>query len=420
MDQHKNYFPKNFYWGGSTCSYQVEGGNVNQWSVWELEHASELAKTAEKRLGWVPAWDHVKHKAESPANYICGRGIEHIKRYSEDFSLARELNLNAFRFGIEWSRVEPEEGVWNKKAWDHYKAYVAEMRRSGLEPFLNIWHWTVPVWFAEKGGFTKRSNLKYWDRYVAKICEELDLEHVRHILTINEPNVYASFSYMTGEWVPQHKNPLEFVKVYYNLVRAHRRAYRIIKDKYPNIKIGIAHQMANIQSKRPHNLIDVVTTKWMRYSWNWWFLRRIRRSQDFVGINYYFSDYYKGFWRANPKTPLNDLGWYMEPEGLYPLVLRAWARFKKPIYITENGVADMRDEYRQWWLQETMIALNRALSEGIDVAGYFHWSLLDNFEWKYGWWPEFGLVHVDRKTMKRTIRPSALWWAKEIAASREK
>jgi beta-glucosidase len=334
--------------------------------------------------------------------------------------LARELNLNAFRFGIEWSRVEPEEGVWNKKAWDHYKAYVAEMRRSGLEPFLNIWHWTVPVWFAEKGGFTKRSNLKYWDRYVAKICEELDLEHVRHILTINEPNVYASFSYMTGEWVPQHKNPLEFVKVYYNLVRAHRRAYRIIKDKYPNIKIGIAHQMANIQSKRPHNLIDVVTTKWMRYSWNWWFLYRIRRHQDFIGINYYFSDYYRGFWRANPKTPLNDLGWYMEPEGLYPLILRAWAHFKKPIYITENGVADHRDEYRQWWMQETMIALNRALSEGIDVAGYFHWSLLDNFEWKYGWWPEFGLVKVDRKTMKRTIRPSAKWWANEIKLSQEK
>jgi beta-glucosidase len=110
----------------------------------------------------------------------------------------------------------------------------------------------------------------------------------------------------------------------------------------------------------------------------------------------------------------------MEPEGLYPLILRAWAHFKKPIYITENGVADHRDEYRQWWMQETMIALNRALSEGVDVAGYFHWSLLDNFEWKYGWWPEFGLVKVDRKTLKRTVRPSAKWWANEIKLSREK
>ena len=153
----------------------------------------------------------------------------------------------------------------------------------------------------------------------------------------------------------------------------------------------------------------------MRYFWNWWFLKRIRKYQDFVGFNYYFADYYKGFKVSNPQFPLNDLGWYMEPEGLYPSLLRAWAHFKKPIIITENGVADMHDQYRQWWIEETIIAMERAISEGIEIKGYFHWSLLDNFEWSFGWWPKFGLVEVDREHgMKRTIRPSAKWFAERI------
>ncbi|MDZ7786209.1 MAG: family 1 glycosylhydrolase, partial [Candidatus Saccharibacteria bacterium] len=166
---------------------------------------------------------------------------------------------------------------------------------------------------------------------------------------------------------------------------------------------------------------DQFSTKYMRVFWNWWFLRRIRRHQDFVGINYYFTDYFKGFMnRENPEVPVSDLGWYMEPEGLYPLMLRTWVRYKKPIYVTENGLADAKDEYRRWWIEETIVAMERALSEGVDLRGYLHWSLLDNFEWKYGWWPQFGLIEVDRKTMKRTVRPSAQWFAGRIAEFKEK
>jgi beta-glucosidase/6-phospho-beta-glucosidase/beta-galactosidase len=181
--------------------------------------------------------------------------------------------------------------------------------------------------------------------------------------------------------------------------------------------IGVASQLANIQAKRPHNIIDETITMWMRYIWNWWYLNRIRNQQDFIGFNYYFTDYYKGIRRDNPGAPRNDLGWYMEPEGLYPLLIRVKAHYKKPIIITENGVADHRDEYRQWWIEETIVAMERAMSEGVELHGYFHWSLLDNFEWKYGWWPKFGLVHVDREHgMKRTIRPSSEWFAKKIIA----
>ncbi len=415
----KSIFPKDFYWGASTASHQVEGGNHNDWTVWELAHAAELAKTAKERLSSIPTWPDFKDEAQDANNYVSGNGIDHYGRYKEDFDILQKLNMNAFRFGIEWARLEPEEGVWDDEAIAHYRDYLKELRARNIEPFLNIWHWTMPVWFVEKGGFKKRSNIKYFVRFVAKISEEFG-QDLRHIITLNEPNVYATFGYLTGEWPPQEKSPISFILVYYNLVVAHKRAYRLLKKAHPHLQIGIAQQLANIQAKRPHDIRDEISTKVMRYFWNWWFYRRIRNQQDFIGFNYYFTDYYRNARKDNPSIPLNDLGWYMEPEGIYPLLLRIWAHHKKPIFITENGVADANDQYRQWWLEETIIAMERALSEGVDLRGYLHWSLLDNFEWKYGWWPKFGLVEVDRKHgMKRTIRPSAKWLAKLLHEFRQ-
>lgn len=419
MDKYKNQFPKNFLWGASTASHQVEGGTHNQWSVWELQVANDQASSAKRRLGWLPSWQEVKDKAEDPNNYISGNGVDHYRRYQEDFSLIKKLNLNSFRFGIEWSRIEPEEGLFNQQAIDHYKKYIKELKKQGIEPMLNIWHWTLPIWFEEKGGFKNRANLKFWDRFIELISKEF-APQVRNIITLNEPNVYASHSYVMGWWPPQETGWLHGSQVIWNLVLAHKRAYRILKKHKPSLNIGIATQLANIQAKRPHNFFDQVMTKWMRYFWNWWFLNRINKYQDFVGFNYYFTDYYKVTKRVNPEVPTNDLGWYMEPEGLYPLLLRVWTRYRKPIMVTENGVADANDQYRQWWLEESLVAMERALSEGVNLVGYYHWSLLDNFEWAYGWWPKFGLVEVDRKTMKRTIRPSAIWFAKEVKRIRGK
>ncbi len=413
-DKTNNYFPKHFFWGASTAAHQVEGGNVNQWSVWELANAKEFSQLAHTRISGLPKWDDIKIQAELPENYISGRGVDHFKRYKEDFDILQQLNLNAFRFGIEWSRIEPEEGKWDEVAIEHYRKYIRELRTRRIEPFANLWHWTVPTWFAEKGGFKQRSNVRYFSRFIQKVADEL-VDDLTYIITLNEPNVYTTFSYIVGEWPPEEKNVWTGITVYRNLLRAHKEAYHILKRQKPQLQIGLAAQLANIQAKRPHNIIDTIATKWMRYYWNWWFLNRCRNEQDFIGFNYYFSDYYRGFRRDNPKVPLNDLGWYMEPEGLHPLLLRVWSHYKKPIFITENGLADASDDYRRWWLEETIVAMEKAISEGVDVRGYLHWSLLDNFEWKYGWWPKFGLVEIDRQNgMQRKVRPSAKWFAQRI------
>ena len=407
---------KPFFWGASTASHQVEGGTVNQWSVWELSIAAEHAKHAKRELGWLPSWDRVAAQATSPENYVSGKGVEHYSRYKEDFEIAQTLGLNAFRFSIEWSRLEPQEGKWDAAEFQHYRDYIAELRSRDIEPFLNIWHWTIPTWFAEKGGFVKQANLIYFEKLVQKISEEL-LSDVHYVITLNEPNVYMGLSYGDGLWPPQERNQLKAIWVYWNLARAHKRAWRILKAKKPSIKIGVAQQLANIQALRPGHWLDESVVKVMRYFWNWWWLNRLRNYQDFIGFNYYFTDYYRGFSKQNPKSPVNDLGWYMYPQGILPLMQRIAAHYPgRPIIITENGLADANDEHRQWWLSETMKALDTAKTQDIPMMGYLHWSLLDNFEWAYGWWPKFGLVAVDRENgMKRTVRPSAVWWAKEIA-----
>ncbi|HEX3568794.1 MAG TPA: glycoside hydrolase family 1 protein [Candidatus Saccharimonadales bacterium] len=407
-------FPKDFFWGASTASHQVEGGTDTQWDAWERANAERLVTTAEKRLSWLPDWQGIKAQATDPANYICGNGVEHYQRYREDFQILKQLNMNAFRFSIEWARIEPREGEWDAAAIQHYHDYIAELRRLGIEPFLTLWHWTMPRWFTDKGGFERRENVRYFERYAAKIAEEFG-SNVRHMIILNEPNIYTLISYGIAEWPPQRKNPLLVLRVYRHLVRAHTLAARAIKKQCPDVRVGIAMAMETSRPLSPHNPLNKIVPAAVRYLWNFWFVDRIKHHLDFVGINFYSTSYYKWYGpQANPKTPVNDLGWYMEPRGLEELLGRVHRRYGKPLFITENGAADRKDQDRTWWLQETVAAMQGAIDAGVDLRGYLHWSLLDNFEWSHGWWPEFGLVHVDRKTMQRTIRPSAQWLADQL------
>ena len=413
-------FPEDFLWGASTSAHQVEGGMHNQWSEWELKNAEELARTAEERNGWLPNWQAIKPYATDPANYISGAGIDHYNRYKEDFTILESLGLNALRFGIEWSRVQPDEDRWDEDAIRHYHEYIDELNRRGIEPVMTLWHWTEPLWFTEKGAFEKRTNIRYFERYVERMAQEFG-HKVRYTLTLNEPNMYAFFGYLAGSWPPQRKNPLKFVQVYRNLTIAHNRAYRVLKAANPELRISFAAQLAYSKPGNPRNPIDRIGVKLSDYLANWWFMNRVRGQLDFVALNFYYTNYVHGIVMKNPKQPVNDLGWYMEPANIRPMARELYRRYKKPILITENGVPDFGDENRSWWIQETMQALSQGLQDGIPLIGYMYWSLLDNFEWNSGWWPKFGLVAVDRENgMRRTVHPSARWFQQYITSVRRK
>lgn len=413
-DHQKTNFPKHFMWGASTSGHQVDGDLHDQWTQWEKKHKKINADSAVAHLGQHPSLKRISEDALDPENYVSGNGVDHRNRFRQDFDILKDLNFNAFRFSIEWSEIEPREGHWNQDAIDHYRTYIAELRKRDINPVPNLWHWTHPLWFEKKGAFTKKRNIKYFERYVEKVTEEL-LKDISHIVIINEANNYASLGYITGIWPPQKHNAALGFRVIYNLVSAQKSGYRVIKKINPAAKIGVAHNVAANIPRNKHNIIQKNVARMSDYFWDTWFYRRIRNYQDYIGINFYMTNYWTGLRFKNPDYPINDLGWYMEPKRLYDVVMRLSNKFKKPIIVTENGVADGQDVYRKWWIQDTIFAMEKSIRDGARIEGYFHWSLLDNFEWAEGYWPKFGLVAVDRKdNMKRTIRPSARWFADKI------
>jgi beta-glucosidase len=410
-------FPKRFLWGAATSAHQVEGDTHNQWSAWELENAKSLAKQAEYKLNELPVWDEVKDKATDPNNYISGTAVDHFNRYETDFDILAHMNMNAFRFSIEWSRIEPQEGQWDLAAIDHYRKYIQALKKRNIEPVVTLMHWTLPVWFHEKGGFEKRRNVKYFVRFARKIFEEYG-QDIRYICTINEPEVYAGQGWIDGNWPPNKSNRAQALWVYLNLAYAHRQVYKAAKKFSRRLKVGMSKDVAH------HYLGDerLLTryTLWVNiYINDYLFLNRIRRHMDWLGLNYYFSYRYEGKVRVLSDAPMNDLGWEMKPQDLQPVLERLYKKYKTPIIITESGVADQADEFRKTWIISSITAMYRAMQNGVKIEGYLHWSLLDNFEWAYGKWPRFGLIGVDYETMKRTPRKSAIWFAKVIKQMRD-
>ena len=392
-------FPKNFYWGSATSNYQVEGGNHNDWSEWEKENAERLAKETEKKFGHLQNWSEIKKEAQNPQNYISGRACDHYNRYEEDFDIAKSLEHSAHRFSIEWSRIEPEEGKFNEREIEHYRKVIKALRGRGIEPFITLWHWPIPIWLRDKGGWENKKVIDYFSRYAEKIVSSLK-DDVKFWITINEPEIYANNSYLKGVWPPQEKSLFSYLRVVKNLIKVHRKVYRIIKTINPNSQLGIAKN-------------NIYFEGWQLFLINWWwnfyFLNQIKNYQDFIGLNYYF---HRRFLK-NKNEIISDLGWEIYPEGIY-YVLKDLKRYNKPIYITENGVADAKDKKREKFIKEHLRYVYKAIQEGVDVRGYFYWSLLDNFEWDKGFWPRFGLVEVDYKTGERKIRPSAYEYAEII------
>jgi len=395
-------FPKGFLWGASTSAHQVEGGQFNDWTVWEKESSKSKVQKA-KLEDWS---GYILENYPNPLqnnNYISGQACDHYNCYKEDFDIAKSLNHNAHRFSIEWSRIEPEQGKFNQKEIEHYREVLLSLKERGLEPFVTLYHWTLPIWLAEKGGWLNQKTPYYFDRYVKIISENL-FNEVDFWITINEPLVYASASFLKGIWPPaspsqgrpQNRSILKYFKVLNNLAKAHQLSYKSLHLIDLDCQVGIAK-----------NNIHFKNVFLANYFWNKYFLNKIKKEQDFIGLNYYF---HHRFFKEK-KLLVSDLGWDFYPQGIYYL-LKDLKKYKKPIYITENGLADIKDTKRIRFIKDHLKYIYQAIKKGVNVRGYFYWSLLDNFEWDKGFWPRFGLIEIDYKTMKRKVRPSAYEYAK--------
>jgi len=366
MEEYK--FPENFLWGSATSSYQVEGRIEN----------NDWAQAAQ--AGTVPA---------------AGIATDHYNRYEEDFDIAKSLGQNAHRFSIEWARIEPEEGRFNEIEIEHYKKVIDALRNRGMEPFVTLWHFTLPLWFSKMGGFTNSKASFYFSRYTEYVVSRLG-DRVKFWITINEPLIYARKSFLAKNksWPPFKNNIFRFFKVIKTLIASHIMSHNVIK------KLNSAHQVGIAK-----NNIYFENYPFIKYFWNSLFT--IKNSLDFIGLNYYF---HRRFPRTKGKN-LTDMGWEIYPKGIYH-VLKYLKKYKKPIYITENGLADEQDKKREKFIKGHLLWVHKAIQEGVDLRGYFYWSLLDNFEWAHGFDPRFGLVEVDYQTLQRKIRPSAYEYAK--------
>ncbi len=410
-------FPDDFIWGSATAAHQVEGNN--KWNDW-----------------W--RWEQQGGGAE-PSENAC----EHYERYEEDFDLMEELHQNGYRFSIEWSRIEPEEGEFNEEAIQHYKDMIEAMRERDIEPFMTLHHFSNPTWFKDKGAFTKQENLEYFYRFVEKVSEEID--DVKYWVSINEPAVY-SFSYLTDTW-PTDQGLAKCFQVGGNLMRAHAKAREILQNDDPERKVGIAK---NIQITECSNLIFKPAAKLIDWIWNGAMLNSLKDADlkfpygsgdlegegpilDFVGVNYYtrFVLSFNLLKEAlqvslGSKAPnqvaegaigegleTTKMGYEVYPEG-FRKALEMVRDFDLPVYITENGISTDEDEQRQRFLKSHLGIVADAIEDGIDVKGYFYWSTIDNFEWDSGFEQRFGLIGVDYETQERTVRESARVYKKII------
>ncbi|MEK7647014.1 MAG: glycoside hydrolase family 1 protein [Patescibacteria group bacterium] len=403
MDEKRFNFPQGFYWGAATSAHQVEGGNVNDWSEWEKKNADRLAGEARNKK-WS---DDILKQHPNPLereNYISGAACDHYNRYVEDFDLARSLGNNAHRFSVEWSRVEPREGEYNAKEIGHYRNVISALRARGLEPFLTIYHWTQPLWFRDKGAWLNSAAPQDFARLAGRLAQEFSGTGLKFWLTLNEPMIYAFNGYLRGVRPPHKQNPFAYYKVINNLIRAHIAAYRAVKSIQPDAKVGITKN--NIYFESAGGWVNGILKYAADWWWNFRFLNKISGHLDFIGLNHYFHNRINYGFNKNANKKVSDMGWELYPEALYRVLLDL-KKYRLPVYITENGLADVADSRRAWFLAESLKNVAFAIKEGADVRGYFHWSLLDNFEWDKGFWPRFGLAEVNYRTQERRFRSSA-------------
>jgi beta-glucosidase len=379
-------FPRDFLFGVSTSSYQNEGNNTNSdWYLWE-----NLGKTATK----------------------CGVACNDYQETDRNIKILEKLGVGAYRFSIEWSRIEPREGKFDEKAIKHYKDLIKKLEKKNIEPFLTLFHFSLPIWFSQIGGFEKSENIKYFKRFVQRIASEF--KSVKFWMTLNEPSAYSAASYLSGLYPPGKKNIFSFFKVMKNLVLAHETAYDVIKLLNKEAQVGMTDS-EHVFELSHSGFISQKILRLVEYFANESFLENVSKDKiDFIGLDYYYRFRAKFSIKGSkylPKyVPLNlvlpkksrmaeQFGLEFHPKGISYLLKRL-SQYKKPIYITENGIATSDEKKRTRFILEHLIEVKKAIDEGLDVRGYFFWTLFDNYEWHLGYNPTFGLMTRYKKPKK--------------------
>lgn len=420
FDQLVLKFPSQFLWGTATAAFQIEG------------HPEEsLAKLSD----WACWLD--SGKVSEPTGQ--GRAVEHYQHLLEDVALIRGLNNNAYRFSFNWARLHRGPGEFDFNTVKFYQSLLNELKAkpNRVEPFATIVHFVLPQWLAKEGGWTNPATAREFGTFTKFLVEQFGSD-IKFWITHNEPNILLNFGYESGIWPPGYTNDWkQYLEAYQGMLLGHQLAYKAIKNHNPNAQVGLAQNFYCFEAQEE---IDRVPNIIRNQLHNFSFVEACLElgALDFLGVNYYTRFSYRLNPRAKdphnntsdstiwgelnkPSGRVNSLGWELYPEGLYKVLTDT--KLQRilnglPVYITENGYCnvenesqDIDDDYRIKFIQEHLVAVHRAIQAGIDVRGYFYWSLLDNFEWALGMKPRFGLVHVNHESYIRQPKKSYDYYA---------
>ncbi|WP_084322127.1 glycoside hydrolase family 1 protein [Desulfurococcus amylolyticus] len=402
-------FPRDFTFGTATASHQIEGDNMyNDWWYWETTGRLRVKS---------------------------GKACNHWELYREDIELMSRLGYDGYRFSIEWSRIFPQENLFDERALNRYVEIVELLRKHGITPVVTLHHFTSPKWFIDKGGWLREENISYFRRYVEAVVDSV--KGVNYWVVFNEPNVYILQGYIMGAWPPGYKSLKIADKAAVNIVKAYKEAYEVLKGRG---KVGVAQNLISFKPASDGRR-DLNACEKAREVYNHGFLKgvlqgeyvslrgikRIEESDmDFIGVNYYSGFVVKHVF--NPLKMFMDvrpldtglwttMGYCIYPRGIYEVTREVYDRYRRDIIITENGVAVKDDELRILSIVRHLQYVYKALSEGIPIHGYYYWSFMDNYEWDKGFEQRFGLFEVDYSTFERKPRRSAYVYS-EIARTK--
>jgi beta-glucosidase len=413
---------RNFLWGVATSAFQIEGSIENDFTEWEVQGKFQ-------QNGEDPRYEN---------------GTDHWLNWEKDFELLKKLNVNAYRFSIEWARIEPESGKFDNAALDQYVEMINHLIEIGIEPVLTLHHFSHPKWFHKESPWHKSESIIRFINFVEYILPHI-IDKVKIFVSINEPMVWALAAYADAKFPPGEKNFNLMMQAVYNLLIAHKQVYDLIKCKNENVMVGIAKNFIVFRPARKWLGLDQAVTSIAHNFFNLMLLEAFKTNKlsfklplivnfhkelildnsiDFWGVNYYYRMFTR--FNINLKAPLklefkqrssegkSGLGWENYSKGLRKVIKMA-ATYGKPIYITENGIATDDDMQRLGYLKRHLHQVELCKKQNIDLRGYFYWSFLDNYEWLLGKNARFGLVHVSYDSnFLRTIKQSGMYYANHI------